>query len=87
MVIGYDPERLRSVGAAELVAALSDEQLEARVIAIETLRRITGKSQLFFPERAGVRRREPTRKWQQLLESGEIVYRQWPPGDASDAPP
>jgi hypothetical protein len=86
MVIGYDPDRLRRVGAAELVAALSDEQLEARVIAIESLRRITGKSQLFFPERATVRRREPTRKWQQLLESGEIVYRQWPPGELAASP-
>jgi hypothetical protein len=81
MVIGYGPEDLRRRGAAELVASLSEEQLEARVIAIETLRRITGKSQLFFPERPSVRRREPTRKWQQLLETGEIVYRQWPPED------
>ncbi len=78
MAIGYNPSDLRRFGATDLVNALADDRLEVRVMAIETLRWITGKSLYFEADRPAAQRREPFRKWNRLLESGGISYRQWP---------
>jgi hypothetical protein len=79
MLWGYSPEQLQDGAAAELVAALEDEALEVRVLAIENLKRITGVSGLYRPEQSVAKRQSSIEKWKRRLQAGQIVYRDWPP--------
>lgn len=78
MVVGYDPDKLAQRGASQMVSALEQEQLEFRVIAIESLRMITGSNFYYEPHRLP-RRRESVRRWQRELEGGRIKHKDWPP--------
>jgi hypothetical protein len=70
----YSPEDLAGGDAEKLVAYLSHESLDVRVLAIENLRRITGATHLYRPEVTEVRRRTPVQRWRDSLTSGEIKY-------------
>ena len=74
MVIGYDAKTLAFSGAEELVEALEDERLEARILAIEALRQITGVTHIYRAEKPPARRRDAVRQWRRSLEAGEIHY-------------
>jgi hypothetical protein len=78
MIVGYEPDALAAEGAEQLVTALEHEQLEFRVIAIETLRSITGVDYFYEPQRVS-RRRESVRRWKRELEAQRISYRNGPP--------
>ncbi len=78
MIVGYDPEKLVAKGAGQLVVALENEQLEFRVIAIESLRAITGVDYFYEPQRLS-RRRDSVRRWERELEAGRIKHKDWPP--------
>ena len=71
---GYSPEQLAAGGAAELVAALEHDRMIIRVLAYENLRRITGKTPTFHPERDPKLEKSKVMKWQRNLEEGLIVY-------------
>ncbi|MFM7072866.1 MAG: hypothetical protein ACKO38_13845 [Planctomycetota bacterium] len=73
---GYDPSQLENGGAAELVDALDHADLGVRVLAFENLRRITGASHNYRPEKPAESRKVSLMEWRRQLKDGRIVYRQ-----------
>jgi len=76
---GYNPEQLKSGGAKHLVDTLKHASMDQRVVAANTLRQITGKTQGYHPHLPEARRRTAERQWEQSLLAGEIVYTTAPP--------
>ena len=72
---GYDPSQLENGGAAELVDALDHADLEVRVLAFENLRRITGATHNYRPEKPAEARKASLMEWRRQLRDGRIVYR------------
>ncbi len=81
MLWGYSAEDLSSGEAARLVEYLDHDSMDFRVLAIENLRRITGRTAGYRPEVAASRRRAGVFAWREKLENGEIV----PKADATAA--
>jgi hypothetical protein len=73
---GYDPSQLENGGAAELVDALDHADLGVRVLAFENLRRITGATHNYRPEKPVESRKVSLMEWRRQLKDGRIVYRQ-----------
>ena len=71
---GYDPVTLAEGGAEQLIGDLESESIEVRVVAIETLKKITGMSQLFRAEQPAARRQVAVKKWRGRLAEGEIGF-------------
>ena len=72
---GYSDEELRGGAAAELVGYLAHEALDFRVLSIETLQQITGKTlgySAWLPER---QRRRAVAAWQKLEKAGQVAHR------------
>lgn len=86
MLWGFSPEQLQAGMAKELVDSLDVELLDYRVLAFETLRRITGSTQLYQPQFPATRRRTPVTQWRERLKAGEIVYKT-PPAPIMDPKP
>ena len=81
---GYDADQLEATGARELVECLSHESTDVRVLAFLNLKRITGKTQLFFPEKSISQQATAIRGWTRLLDEGAITHVQDPtPWDRS----
>ena len=72
---GYSPEQLRSGAAESLVDFLDHPDMDVRVLAFQNLLRITGMTQLYFPEQSEEGRRRAIHAWRQRLQAGEIVYK------------
>ena len=73
LIWGYDVNQLEAEGARQLVQWLSDEAIDTRVLAFLNLKRITGKTQLFFPEKPISQQATAIRGWTRLLEESSIV--------------
>lgn len=71
---GYSSDQLAAKGAEEVVSALEHDEMSVRVLASESLRRITGKKRNFHPERAPKLEKSKVLKWQRDREDGLIVY-------------
>jgi hypothetical protein len=71
---GYSPEQLQKEGAKQLVEMLKHPSLEFRVVAINLLRNITGRTQGYHPHLPEARRRTADRQWDASLAAGEVVY-------------
>lgn len=81
---GYDADQLEATGARELVECLSHESTDVRVLAFLNLKRITGKTQLFFPEKSISQQATAIRGWTRLLDERAITHVQDPtPWDRS----
>jgi len=78
LIWGYDSAQLAAESAEQLVQWLSDEAIDTRVLAFSNLKRITGKTQLFFPEKLIGQQSTAIRGWTRLLEEGSIVSAQDP---------
>lgn len=75
----YSPDQLAREGAAtELVGYLDHKSLDVRVLAFESLRRITGGTLNYRPEWPAERRKIPSQKWRDRLKEGQIAYK-YPP--------
>ena len=73
---GYSPEELRSGAASALVEHLQDDALDVRIIAIETLKQIVGKSATTYgPEQASNSRRKAYLRWSADAKNGKIAYK------------
>ena len=72
---GYSPEQLRSGAAESLVEFLNHPDMDVRVLAFQNLLRITGMTQLYYPEQSDEGRRRAVNAWGQRLQAGEIVYK------------
>jgi hypothetical protein len=75
LLYGYNEQQLASGGAQELVALLESPLMEVRILAIENLRRITGRTLMYRPEREPIQQRRPLQDWRNTLNRGEITYR------------
>ena len=75
---GYDSDQLEAESAGQLVQWLSDEAIDTRVLAFSNLKRLTGKTQLFFPEKPIGQQSTAIRGWARLLAEGSIVPAQDP---------
>ena len=76
---GYSPAQLTAGAGKSLVEYLKHNSLDVRVLAINNLRRITGRTQAYHPHLAEVRRRTPQREWDQAAAANSIVYLNPPP--------
>jgi hypothetical protein len=86
---GFSEEDLAGGWDARLVDYLDDDSLDFRVLAIELLRRITGRTLLYRAENTAERRRTHVQRWRERLDSGEIRYETPPPQlpEPSEPPP
>ena len=73
MLLGYTDEQLHAGAAAELVDAL-DDNLVGRVLAFENLRRITGMTLLYRPDKSTTNNRRQVARWRSKLQEGPIVH-------------
>ena len=78
MLWGYDADQLEATSARELVEYLSHDSTDVRVLAFLNLKRITGKTQLFFPEKPISQQATAIRGWTRLLDEGAITHVQDP---------
>lgn len=76
---GFSPEQLADGSDKLLVDLLTHSSLDFRVLAINALRRITGRTHLYHPHLPEPRRRTAQRDWEQRLAAKEIVYATPPP--------
>ena len=75
MLWGYTNEGLLNNGEAEqLVEFLSSEDLDLRVLSHWNLKKITGKGYTFQPNKSESKRRQSLKRWQALLNKGDIKY-------------
>lgn len=75
MLWGYTNEGLLNNGEAEqLVEFLSSEDLDLRVLSHWNLKTITGKGYSFHPNKSESKRRQSLKRWQALLNKGNIKY-------------
>jgi hypothetical protein len=76
MLWGYTNEGLLNNGEAEqLVEFLSSEDLDLRVLSHWNLKTITGKGYTFQPNKSESKRRKSLKRWQALLNKGNIKYK------------
>lgn len=74
MLQGYNQKQLASGDAALLVRHLEHPNLELRVLAIENLRRITGRTSDFRPAATLGKRNAKAKAWRKQLEAGRVTY-------------
>jgi len=75
----YDQEQFEQGGARQLIELLDNDSLAVRVLAFETLRRLTGSTHNFNPERQADERRKSVMVWNQRLKEKAIPYKYVPP--------
>jgi hypothetical protein len=71
---GYTEEQLAGRGAEELVTALTHPSMDVRVLAIDSLSRITGSMHLYNPALTPEKNRSRILKWQDMAKGGAIAY-------------
>lgn len=74
MLWGYSPKDLEDGADQELFDYLSHESLDFRVLAIENLRRITGRTLFYNAHVSEARRRAAVQKWKEKLDKDEIRF-------------
>ena len=79
LLFSYSPQDLRDGADRRLVDYLSHESLGFRVLAINNLRQITGRTLFYNPHVPALRRRTPLQAWNEKLGRGEIRYVSAPP--------
>ena len=87
MLWGFSPEQLADGGAHLLVDALSNPATDMRVLAYINLNEITGKTNLFQPDREPRTQRRAIASWERDLQQREIVYRTPPVEPPWSQPP
>lgn len=85
LCLSFDNEQLAAGEAAKLVEDLSHQQMAIRVLAWENLRRITGKTHLYFPEKPPAQQRTSLQAWKRSLDDGEIHWEKLPEPFAAGA--
>lgn len=75
MMWGYSDEQLKGGVAKALVETLEHDDLDYRVLAFWNLSKITGQTLTYLPQDPPLKRRAAVSKWQQKLESGQILNR------------
>ena len=74
MLRGYDEKQLANGAAAKLVNYLEHPNLELRVLAIQNLKRITGRTSDFRPSDSLGRRSARAKGWRKALKNGRVSY-------------
>ena len=72
MLWGYTDKDLQTGADKDLVKALDDDTLAVRVLSFWNLKELTGLGLFYRPEQTAAKRQQPTRRWRQRLEAGEI---------------
>ncbi|MFM2097365.1 MAG: hypothetical protein RIS70_4489 [Planctomycetota bacterium] len=71
----YSQEQFEQGGAKQLIETLDHESLAVRVLAFDTLRRLTGTTNNYHPERPVEARKQAVLIWNQRLRDKSIPYR------------
>ncbi len=74
MLVGINEKQLTAGGDEKLVGELSSNTLARRVLAIENLHRITGRTFLYRPDVEEATRRPKVRSWLRDLKAKKIRY-------------
>ncbi len=72
LALGFSSDQLDAANAKQLVEDLQSENMTVRVLALENLRRITGKTYSFRPDYSPRERPGQIGRWRKALENGEI---------------
>ncbi|MBM4089902.1 MAG: hypothetical protein FJ276_10840 [Planctomycetes bacterium] len=75
MLCGFSAEQLAKEDAARLVEFLKSPSMDVRVIAFETLYRITEKTNTYRPDKDADQQKPAVMAWSRALNNGEIVYK------------
>lgn len=71
---GYSPQQLAAGSGKILVESLESAELDIRMLAFENLRRITGATFQYRPEKKMDQNKKPVARWREKLKEGGIVY-------------
>jgi hypothetical protein len=74
LLVGFSTEQLASGKDQQLVDLLDNESKLVRILAIDSLRRITGQTRQYRPESEGAQRRARIRAWRTVQERDMIRY-------------
>lgn len=75
MLLGASDEQLTGGSAATLVKALESNEVDVRVVALDSLRRITGLMLMYRPEKPLASNTTSVQKWKEKLKDNLITNR------------
>lgn len=78
MLLGASDEQLTGGSAAQLVKALESNELDVRVVSLDSLRRITGQMLMYRPEKPQASNATSIQKWKDKLKDNLITNRVLP---------
>lgn len=74
MLQGYNPAQLAAGSAKHLVDSLESNELDVRLFAFENLRKITGATFSYRPEKKLEQNKKFVIRWREYLKEGKVVY-------------
>lgn len=78
MLLGASDEQLAGGGAVTLVKSLESNEVDVRVVALDTLRRTTGLMLMYRPEKPLASNTTSIQKWKEKLKDNLIINRTAP---------
>jgi hypothetical protein len=75
MLLGASDEQLVGGSAAQLVKSLESNEVDVRVVALDSLRRITGQMLMYRPEKPLASNSTSIQKWKEKLKDNLITNR------------
>lgn len=75
MLLGASDEQLSTGSAAQMVKALESNEIDVRVVALDSLRRITGQMLMYRPEKPLAANATSIQKWKEKLKDNLITNR------------
>lgn len=75
MLLGANDEQLASGSAAQMVKALESNEIDVRVVALDSLRRVTGLMLMYRPEKPLASNATSIQKWKDKLKDNLVSNR------------
>ena len=80
MLVGFNEEQLLAGAAEQMVSDLDHPRVEFRIMAIQNLQRMTGKTLLYGPVQSEKHRSSKITRWRNELKKGKVTFSK-PPED------
>lgn len=78
LLLGFDNQQLKAGAAEQLVADLDHPRVEFRILAIQNLSQMTGKTLLYGPVQSDKHRSSKVSRWKNELKKGKVTMIQVP---------
>lgn len=76
MLLGATDEQLTEGTAGEWVNALESNELDVRVLALDSLRRVTGLMKMYRPEKPLAMNSTSIQRWKELLNENQVIHKE-----------